>query len=339
MNNPATDIRTANNVSHPPDLKTLQCFLAVADLGNVTRAAESLYMTQPALSLRLKQLADHYQLTLFHRTSRGLDLTDDGLALVVRARQVISSLNELDRTAVQLHKQVRGGLRIGTVIDPEFIRLGAFLHALVDAAPLLEKELRQGMSGNVREWVLRNEVDAGYFLGHLSQRDGDDQAQGLHQKPLTDFAYWVVAPPGWEARMVDKDWDGLARLPWIGTAQASVHGRLLQKVYSERAAMPRFVAKVDQESSMLAMVRSGIGLSLCRDSVALQEKHRHGLAINERVSIDCTLSFICLKSRQYEGPIACALDVLDLVWSSTAQNGTAELTSQRSTSSTYSVRP
>ncbi len=89
---------------------------------------------------------------------------------------------------------------------------------------------------------------------------------------------------------------------------------------------------------MLAMVRSGIGLSLCRDSVALQEKHRHGLAINERVSIDCTLSFICLESRQQEGPIACALDVLDLVWAGSAQNGTAELTPQRSTSSAASAR-
>jgi hypothetical protein len=102
--------------------------------------------------------------------------------------------------------------------------------------------------------------------------------------------------------------------------------------------MPRFVAKVDQESSMLAMVRSGIGLSLCRDSVAMQEKHRHGLAINERVSIDCTLSFICLESRQHEGPIACALDVLDLVWGSSFQNGIAELTPQRSTGYDAPVR-
>ena len=330
MNNSPIDINSANNVNFPPDLKTLQCFLAVADTGNVTRAAESLHMTQPALSLRLKQLSDRYQLTLFQRTSRGLDLTDDGLALVVRARQVISSLNELDRTAVQLHKQVRGGLRIGTVIDPEFIRLGAFLHALVDAAPLLEKELRQGMSGNVRDWVLRNEVDAGYFLGHLSPPEDEDTVDRVHQKALTDFAYWVVAPPGWEARMADKDWDGLARLPWIGTAQASVHGRLLQQVYSERSNMPRFVAKVDQESSMRAMVRSGVGLSLCRDSVALQEKHRHGLAINERVSIDCTLSFICLQSRREEGPIACALEVMDRVWGPAVSNSTADLTPQRS---------
>jgi hypothetical protein len=105
---------------------------------------------------------------------------------------------------------------------------------------------------------------------------------------------------------------------------------LLQQVYSERSNMPRFVAKVDQESSMLAMVRSGVGLSLCRDSVALQEKHRHGLAINERVSIDCTLSFICLQSRREEGPIACALEVMDRVWGPAVSNSTADLTPQRS---------
>ncbi|MDP4590129.1 MAG: hypothetical protein NWS57_03485 [Burkholderiaceae bacterium] len=85
-------------------------------------------------------------------------------------------------------------------------------------------------------------------------------------------------------------------------------------MFGERSVMPKFVAKVDQESSMLAMARSGVGLSLCRDSVALQERQRHGLVINNRVSLDCTLSFICLKSRTNEAPIACALDVIDGLW-------------------------
>lgn len=313
-----------------PDIKTLQCFLAVAECGNVTRAAESLYMTQPALSLRLKQLAQRYKLTLFRRTSRGLDLTDEGLALVVKARQVISSLNDLERTAMQLHTQICGDLRIGTVIDPEFIRLGAFLHALVETAPRMGKELRHGMSGNVRDWVARKEVDAGYFLGQVHQPNEELGSPQIYQKPLADFAYWVVAPPGWEARVADKDWDGLARLPWVGTSSDSVHRRLLQQVYRERAAMPRFVAWVDQESSMLAMVRSGVGLSLCRDSVALLEKRNHGLVINERVSTDCTLSFICLEARRDEAPIACAFDVIERVWGSAVNNGSAGLTSQSS---------
>ena len=298
----------------PIDLKVLQSFVAVAEFGNVTRAADALCITQPAVSLRLKQLSEHFDLVLFRRTARGLDLTDDGLALLARAKAVMLSLLELERTAQQLHHQLRGGLCIGTVIDPEFIRLGAFLRALVQAAPLLAKELRHGMSGNVRDWVMRNEVDAGFFLGYVGQDQDDAFESVLHHKPLADFVYRVVAPPGWEAQVVDKDWNALAKLPWLGTAAASVHHRLLQQVFGGRSVMPRFVARVDQESSMLAMVRSGVGLSLCRDSVALQEKYRHGLVINERVSVDCRLSFICLKSRQMEPSIACALAVLDSLW-------------------------
>ena len=298
----------------PIDLKVLQSFVAVAELGNVTRAADALCITQPAVSLRLKQLSAHFDLVLFRRTARGLDLTDDGLALLARAKTVMLSLLELERTAQQLHHQLRGGLCIGTVIDPEFIRLGSFLGALVQAAPLLAKELRHGMSGNVRDWVMRNEVDAGFFLGHVGQDQDDAIESVVHHKPLADFVYRVVAPPGWEAQVVDKDWNALAKLPWLGTAEASVHHRLLQQVFGGRSVMPRFVARVDQESSMLAMVRSGVGLSLCRDSVALQEKYRHGLVINERVSVDCRLSFICLKSRQMEPSIACALAVLDSLW-------------------------
>lgn len=301
----------------PTDLKSLQCFVAVADVGNVTKAAHSLHMTQPALSLRLKQLSQALGLSLFSRTSRGLDLTDDGLALLARARSVIESMQELERTAQQLRHQVRGRLCIGTVIDPEFIRLGAFLGALVHAAPLIKKELRHGMSGNVRDWVLHKEVDAGFFLGHLHGDQAGEPFDGdslLFQKHLADFRYRVVAPPGWDAQVLGKDWDALARLPWIGTAKASVHYRLLQQVFRQRPAMPSFVAQVDQESSMLAMVRSGVGLSLCRDSVALQEQHSYGLVVNERVSVGCALSFIGLKERQAQTEVACALQALDKVW-------------------------
>ena len=94
----------------PIDLKVLQSFVAVAEFGNVTRAADALCITQPAVSLRLKQLSAHFDLVLFRRTARGLDLTDDGLALLASAKTVMLSLLELERTAQQLHHQLRGVL-------------------------------------------------------------------------------------------------------------------------------------------------------------------------------------------------------------------------------------
>jgi DNA-binding transcriptional LysR family regulator len=79
------------------NLRTLQCFDAVAEVGNVTRAAEVLHMTQPALSLRLQQLSEQTGLKLLTRTARGLDLTTDGQAFHVKVTLVLNALNDLQR--------------------------------------------------------------------------------------------------------------------------------------------------------------------------------------------------------------------------------------------------
>jgi DNA-binding transcriptional LysR family regulator len=302
-------------LNRPIDLKTLQCFAAVAESGNVTRAAEVLHMTQPALSLRLQQLGEQTGLKLFTRTARGLDLTADGLAFHVKATLVLSASNDLQRTVRHMHGLIRGKLRIGTVIDPEFTRLGAFLSGLVEAAPMLGKELRQGMSGNVADWILHDIVDAGFFLGPLPPPTHGGTAPVFCQKMLTDFSYRVIAPPGWENRVMDKGWAALAELPWVGTVAESVHHRLLHEVFAPLGTSPNYVALVDQESSMLAMVRSGVGLSLSRDSVALSEKHRNGVVVNSSLEIPCSLSFISLAERSKEPGIGCAFDVLGQVWS------------------------
>jgi DNA-binding transcriptional LysR family regulator len=206
-------------------------------------------------------------------------------------------------------------LRIGTVIDPEFTRLGAFLSGLVEAAPMLSKELRQGMSGNVADWILHDTVDAGFFLGPLPTAAPGSLEPVFFQKMLTAFSYKVIAPPGWESRVMDKDWEALAQLPWVGTVPASVHYRLLEKVFAPMGISPNYVALVDQESSMLAMVRSCVGLSLSRDSIALGEKHRNGVVVNNLLEIPCSLSFITRAERSQEPSICCALDVLGQVWS------------------------
>ena len=164
------------------------------------------------------------------------------------------------------------------------------------------------------EWILRDEVDAGFYLGELPMPPGGGSESMFTQKHLTDFSYSVIAPPGWEGRVMGRSWAEIAALPWVGTVPASVHRRLLDAVYAPLGVQPNYVAMVDQESSMLAMVRSGVGLSLSRDSVALTEKRRHGVVVNDLLDIPCSLSFIALARRSEEPGIACALEVLTDIW-------------------------
>jgi hypothetical protein len=72
---------------------------------------------------------------------------------------------------------------------------------------------------------------------------------------------------------------------------------------------------VDQEPSMLDLVKSGVGLSLARDSIALREAHAHALTIVEGVTVSTQLSFVTLAERREEPAIAAALRLIDAQWS------------------------
>jgi DNA-binding transcriptional LysR family regulator len=113
-----------------------------------------------------------------------------------------------------------------------------------------------------------------------------------------------------------KDWPALARLPWIWSPPESVHNRLLSKTFAQWKVNPQKVAMVDQEPSMLDLVKSGVGLSLVRESIALKEAHAHGLVIADAVTLSTELSFITLSRRKNEVAIIAVFNHLQDIWSS-----------------------
>src|SRR6201998_2470571 len=243
------------------DLTLLRAFITVAREGNLTRAATHLHLTQPAVSLQIKHLQETLGLTLFTRTSHGLSLTRDGQALLPHAERALTAASDVDRAAASLRHEVRGRLRIGTILDPEFLRLGGFLKQLVETWPHIETALRHGMSGWVLDQIRARELDVGYYICQPAE---DDTRGGLafHAVTLTHFQYRVLAPAGWKDRVKGaRDWRALAALPWIWTPPASAHNRLLSHLFDEAGVKPVKVAEVDQEPSMLDLVKSGGGVT------------------------------------------------------------------------------
>lgn len=299
------------------DIRILNAFVTVAQEGSVSRAAKRLHLTQPAVSLQLKRLSQDIGMELFHRTPKGVKLTRDGEALVVKAEKIQAAIAEFGQTARRINGNVRGTLRLGTIVDPDFIRLGAFLAALVNGYPDLHTKLMHGISGDIIKHLIEGHVDVGFFLGELSnyEPEGENQKESIfYQRELTNFTYRVIAPAGWGKRIADKDWNELAAMPWIGTPTQSVHHQLIARIYAGQDNKPDPVCLVDQEPSMLAMVRSGIGLSLCRESIALEERQSRGLAISNRVKIETSLRFVTLASRKSDPNVMAAFEALDATW-------------------------
>ncbi len=292
------------------DLHHLRAFVAVAREGNLTRAAVRLHLTQPAVSLQLKALQAAWRIRLFERTAAGLTLTADGTSLLPLAERILSAVGDLQHTVSAMHDSVRGQLAIGTILDPEFTRLGVMLHALVERHPQIRTTLSHGMSGWVLQQIRSGALDVGFYLG-------EPPDASFHALELTPFSYYVVAPKGWKERTALRSWAQLATLPWIWTPPESAHNRLLSARFAEAGVDPRSIARVaqvDQEASMLDLVRSGVGLSLVRDSIALRESHAHGLVVVEGMSVPTSLSLVCLAARRDDPAIAAIFGVAESVF-------------------------
>src|SRR5574340_410220 len=279
------------------ELLQLRIFVAVAKEGALTRAARTIHLSQPALSLQLKSLQAHLGVELFRRTPRGMQLSRAGEQLLPYAQRIINGAGEFKAIAAGLTAVVSGRLRIGTILDPEFLRLGAFLRTLVERHPGIETDLSHGISGWVLSQIKAETLDVGFYLGVPEDRR-------YHAAVLSRYSYRIVAPPGWKHRISNLGWEQLAPLPWIWTPPESAHNRMLSKIFAQLGVTPNIVAQVDQEPPMLDLVKSGVGLSLLRDSIALQESHAHGRSIANAVSVPAELTFICLRRRRSEPAIA-----------------------------------
>ncbi|MDF3351987.1 LysR family transcriptional regulator substrate-binding protein [Sulfitobacter sp. KE34] len=158
------------------------------------------------------------------------------------------------------------------------------------------------------------QLDAGFYLTDPDEANSIPSTRPLHTKTLAQFSYRVIAPAGWEAQLSTDDWAQLATLPWIGTSPASAHNRLLGNIFARHNCRQKVVALVDHEASMLEMVRSGVGLSLCRESIALHERQSSGLTVSESLHVPACLILIAFKDRMQDPVIAALFEQLQKVW-------------------------
>jgi DNA-binding transcriptional LysR family regulator len=96
------------------DISALQAFLAVAESGSFSRAAERIYLTQPAISKRIAALEKEIDARLFDRIGRGIHLTPAGEALLTRARNVLKELDDVKRGITNLSGSIAGELLLAT---------------------------------------------------------------------------------------------------------------------------------------------------------------------------------------------------------------------------------
>ncbi|WP_439586408.1 LysR family transcriptional regulator [Hydrogenophaga sp.] len=289
------------------EIYQLRAFVTVAKIGQLTRAAEALHVTQPAVTGQIKALEEELGVSLFDRRPGRIALTRAGERLLPEAERVLAAAGSLIGRARELQGEVSGSLVIGTLGDPDALRLGSLLGGLVAALPLLDIKTRSGDAETLREAVATSTLHAAFYIGPHIPRDVFGLAlQTLH--------YRVVAPVSYRERVLHAGWREIADMPWIGTPHAGHVQTLLRDLFSRQGLLPNQVVESDDASAPYSLVRADLGLALLREDMAVPAAERDELVIWPHTRVAALLSFIYPKTAEHDPAIVAALSVLRQVW-------------------------
>lgn len=289
------------------ELYQLRTFVIVAREGHQKRASNLLGLSQPAISAQIKALEEEFDVVLFEKTATGVTLTPAGQALLAQAERVLMESMRLGEIAKSLGPQVKGRVRLGTIIDPDFIKLGQILGSMVEQYPLIQIETSHGISGQILDRLMKGDVDAGFYLG-------ENEFPQIVAHKLRDVTYRIVAPPSWRSQIEVADWSDVAAMPWIGTPPHSSHSRITQQLFSSRGLMMSKIVVADQEASMISMVTAGLGLSLMRDDLAEIAERSGQLAIWRKVAANTPLSFAYIRQSAERAEMRALTEVVLTFW-------------------------
>jgi DNA-binding transcriptional LysR family regulator len=138
--------------------RQLAAFNAVVRLGSVSRAAEELSLTQPAVSIQLGMLEDAAGAKLLRRSARGVKLTDAGELLAVYSNRILELWREAGDAMAQHHGEVAGLLRVGAVTTAEYL-LPPLLLEFVRQHPQVKVKLQVGNRAEVVRLLSSQEID------------------------------------------------------------------------------------------------------------------------------------------------------------------------------------
>jgi len=252
-------------------LKHLRYFDALARCGHFGRAAEACAITQPALSLQIKELESILSAQLVERTAREIRLTPLGENFLVRARKVLLEVEEIGELVRSAEGPLSGRLRLGIIPTVGPYLLARVIMALSDRFPTLEIQPRESMTKALIADLIQSRLDAAIVALPISET-------ALHECALFQEDFVLVRP------REDKD----KPIPSVENLQ-KMRLLLLEEGHCFRdqalsfckmsAAKPPDLMEASSLATLVQLVGAGIGVTLIPEMAVPQEIHSANVSV------------------------------------------------------------
>jgi len=248
--------------------RRLQVFHAVAKQLSFTKAAEALFMTQPAVTFQIKQLEEHFNTRLFERGHGRIALTPAGLVVLEYAERILGLSAELDIRLKEMTGQIGGLLLVGASTTIAEFLLPQVLGEFKSQYPSVLPRLLVANSETVESRVAEHTLDIGFIEApsHLANVSTDVCCE--------DELQLVCAPTHPLAKLKSVTAKQLAEHPYISRESGS-GTREVTDQYFQRAGIPleslNVVMELGSPEAVKGLAASGIGYAIMSGATVAQE--------------------------------------------------------------------
>lgn len=241
------------------ELRTLRYFLAAAQEGNITRAADILHITQPTLSRQIMELERELGTTLMLRGKNRLTLTDDGLFFRQRAEEIVELADRLEQNFTERKSDVSGLIAIGASESVGSRLFARLIKRFSDKYPLIQFHLYNEMADNIRDRLEKGLVDVGLLLEPVDTSRYDFVR--LSQKETWGILMRDDHPLA-ERKTITPD--EIAEYPLILPLRERVRNEILNWMRKEEKDLTIPLSYTLLSNAAL-MVEAGLGCAFCLD--------------------------------------------------------------------------
>jgi DNA-binding transcriptional LysR family regulator len=223
----------------------------------MTRAADALGVTQPALSAMLKKLEQEVGTALVVRTSRGVELTEAGRVFLAHADEALRAADQATTSVKELLGLERGSIRLGGGATAITYLLPPVVSSLRKSYPGLRFYIREAGSSAVAQSVLSGELDLGIVTLPLAAVNGSE----LERVPMVTDELRLILPP--KHRLSGKEtfrWKELEGEPVVAFEAGSAVRDLIDRTASSAGIALNIVMELRSIDSIKQMVAAGIGI-------------------------------------------------------------------------------
>ncbi|MBI2989453.1 MAG: LysR family transcriptional regulator [Deltaproteobacteria bacterium] len=290
-------------------MERLEAFKAVVRHGGFERATESIHLSQPAISKRIKELEKQLGVELFGRVGRKGHLTDAGRIVEEYASRLMIVVGEMNQAIDELKGLQRGQLRCGATKTIAVHLLPKILVQFKRAFPNIELRLLVGRNADIEKMILANEVDIGLVPGTITN---PANLRIFHF--LTDEFVLTTPCDHPLAKLHRVSLKQLENFPLILREKGSFTRRIIDESFREAGIPHRCMMQIETTEALKKAVAEGLGcsiISLC----STQTERKAGILAYARISgtpMKREFRAIIHKDKSLSGPIKPFLDLLGI---------------------------